>query len=624
MQGDLLTKIIKRDNMGSKQKNTKLIEILQAFLISFACTVQFHKPLIREDYEEWIDYILAEAAELLGTYNFIAVLIFLAAFVFLKYGKDRGLKEQMPKVYLPAFLAFCLFLGRSYQETNSWVYCFGSVVNFVKFLLALAGMTILLRRAIGLLLQGYEKLSGSDWQNKWSLWLFGKKCFLKVFVLLLLVWMPVILLSYPGNVCYDVIGQIEQGIGLTAYSAHHPLLHTLLVGGLVKLGYVLTGSYDVGLFVYILVQAVMLSSALAGTVWWLSKQQFSRGRISHPMLLVVLGVYVFSPMYSNMVSTAIKDIPFMAAVIWYIILLAEIWCRREKLKQPGFVVLFLLVAVLMSLLRNNGFYVLVLTGVVLAAAWWKQADKAARVRNVLLLLLVPMVASKIISGALLAGLSSQEGKAAEMFSLPFQQTARYLQLYRGEISEEERTAIEGVLGDVEEVAASYNPDIADPVKRLYYYQEDVTGKELVQYFLAWAKGLCKHPGVYFEAFFAHVYGWFDPEVSNAPRYEAEYTLFEKRGLFTGADKVLLFVYRLADRITPLGLLQNVGAYTWAMFILCGYLSRKNRRMLVLLTPLMVSLLICLASPCFYLHPRYAYPYMFTIPFLYGFAERSRE
>ena len=610
--------------MGIRQKSNKLIMVLQAFLISFACTVQFHKPLLSGDFEEWIDYALAETAELLGAYNFISVLIFLVAFAFLNYADVRKTETYLPSWLFPAFLSFCLFMGRSYQETNSWTYCFGSVVNFMKFSLALAGMTILLRRAIGYLLWGYEKVSSSEWENKWSAWLFGKKCFLKIFLLLLVVWMPVLLLSYPGNVCYDVIGQIEQGIGLAPYSAHHPLLHTLLVGGLVELGFQLTGNYDIGLFVYILVQAVMLASALAGTIWWLNRQQFARGKVSHPILLIILGIYVFSPMYSNMVSTAIKDIPFMAAFVWYVILLAELWCRRERLKQPRFVAVFLLAAVVMSLLRNNGFYVLVLTGVIWVFAWWKQSDRAARLRSILYLFLVPVLLSKLISGALLAGLSAEEGKAAEMFSLPFQQTARYLQLYRTELTEEERTAIEGVLGDVEEVAANYDPDIADPVKRLFYYQEDVTGKELVQYLLAWAKGFFKHPGVYFEAFFAHVYGWLDPEVSNAPRYEAEYSLFSKRALFNGAEKVLLFVYRLADRITPLGLLQNVGAYTWAMLIFCGYLGRKNKRMFVLLAPLLVSLVICLASPCFYLHPRYAYPYMFTIPFLYGLAERSRE
>lgn len=610
--------------MERKIKKSRLMVIIQAFLISFACTVQFHKPLIREEYEEWIDYALAQAAELLGTYDFISVLVFVLAGFFLWYVKPSQKLRNCPSWIFSGFLSACLFLGRSYKETNSWTYCFGSAVNLGKFLLALAGMTILLRFMIGFFLEIYEKCSASEWQMRWTGWLFGKKCFWKIFVLLLLVWTPVIVVSYPGNVCYDVIGQIEQGIGLTAYSAHHPLLHTILVGGLVKLGWGLTGSYDAGLFLYIWVQALMLSSALAGTIWWLSLKKFAKGKISHPILLLILGVYIFSPMYSNMVSTAIKDIPFMAAFVWYMILLAEIWHCRERLKNPLFVAAFLVTAVAMSLLRNNGFYVLVLTGVIMVCAWWRGAQNSARLKYVLYLLIVPVVLSKMISGMLLAGLDAQKGKAAEMFSLPFQQTARYMQLYRGEISEDEKQAIEGVLGDVEQIAISYDPDIADPVKRLYYEQSDVTGGELVEYFLAWAKGFFKHPGVYFEAFFAHVYGWFDPQVSNAPRYEAEYTLFEKHGLFTGADKVLLFIYRLADRVTPLGLLQNVGAYTWAMLILCGYSMRRNKRMFVLLVPLLVSLLICMASPCFYLHPRYAYPYMFTLPFLYGLAERSRE
>lgn len=608
-------------------KKSKLFYAIQAFLISFACTVQFHKPLLLGAYEEKRDYLLAQAAELLGEYRFTAVLIFSLAYGFLLY-IDRAVDCRERKKWtdwlLPLFFSFCLFMGQSFQETNSWNYCFGSLVNFVKFVLALCGMTILLQKCRMMLEKAYEYLSESCWQNRVSRWLFGKHCFLKIFFLLLLLWLPVILLSFPGNLCYDVIGQIEQVVGRTAYSAHHPLLHTLLVGGLVQLGKTLMGSYDAGLFLYILVQALLLASALAGTIWWLNRQEFERGRVSHLILLVILGVYVFSPMYSNMASTAIKDIPFVAAVIWYVILLAELCFHRQRLKDWRFAAIFLAVQVLMSLLRNNGFYVMVLTGAVFCVLWWKQSERAMRVRMMFCLLLLPVLLSRLFSGILLTGLSAEKGKAAEMFSLPFQQTARYLQLYREELTMEEKTAIEAVLGDTAEIAKNYNPDLADPVKRLYYEQDEVTGKELAGYFAVWGKDFFKHPCVYLEAFFAHVYGWFDPAVSNAPRYEAECDLFLRKGLFKDADKVLLFVYRLADRVTPLGLLQNVGAYTWGLFLLWGYLWKKNKKSLVLLTPLLVSLLICMVSPCFYLHPRYAYPYMFTLPFLYGLAERSRE
>ena len=93
--------------MITNYKNRKLISILQAFLIGFACTVEFHKPLVQSDYEEKIDYMLAEAAELLGTYNFLTVLIFVLAFVFLQYVKRSECKVYQPSVLLPAFFSFC-------------------------------------------------------------------------------------------------------------------------------------------------------------------------------------------------------------------------------------------------------------------------------------------------------------------------------------------------------------------------------------------------------------------------------------------------------------------------------------------------------------------------------------
>lgn len=620
----------KEYEMKSKSRYQKAVRVIMAFFISFACTASFHRPDVPGNYEEHIDYLLAQVTELLGEYTFPAVLLFVLALVFLEYTdarftahKERG-EKKLPGYLLPAFFSVCLFLGRSYQETNSWVYCFGSLVNVIKFGAACLGMTVLLHRVLILLQEFYERGSGSRWQCGLSRWLFGERCFRRIFLLLFLLWLPILLLSFPGNLCYDVLGQIDQVAGSAPYSAHHPLLHTLLVGGMTELGHRLTGSYDAGLFAYVLFQAALLSSALAGTVWWLSRQEFARGRVSHPMLLAILGIYVFSPMYSNMASTAIKDVPFLAAFIWYMILLAEVYFHRERLREPVFVGILLVTEVLMSLLRNNGFYVLFLTGLVLTAAWWKRAGKRERLSAFFYLFLIPVLLSRVFGGLLLTGLSAEKGKAAEMLSLPFQQTARYLQLYRQELTPWEEQAIAAVLGEAGEIAASYDPKLADPVKSLYYAQEPVTGRELAQYGMVWFRDFFKHPFVYLEAFFAHVYGWFDPQVSNSPRYEAVSDLFSRSGLFAGADKVLIFIYRFAERITPLGLLQNAGAYTWALLFLFGYLLRKNRDLAALPMPLLVSLLICLASPCFYLHPRYAYPYMFTIPFLYGLAERSRK
>ena len=216
------------------------------------------------------------------------------------------------------------------------------------------------------------------------------------------------------------------------------------------------------------------------------------------------------------------------------------------------------------------------------------------------------------------------GSSGEMFSIPFQQTARYLQLYGSEISAEEEAAIETVLGSTEHVAAVYDPDISDPVKALY--DKSSTTGELVAYFGAWAKGLVKHPVVYVEAFLAHVYGWFTPGVSNAIRYEvAEYDRISQRGLFPEAQKVILFLYRFLDKISVVSILQNVGAYVWGLFFV-AYLQYQERKIGLLYAglPLWVSLLVCMASPCFIYHPRYALPIICLLPFLYGVTVSGKE
>jgi hypothetical protein len=318
-----------------------------------------------------------------------------------------------------------------------------------------------------------------------------------------------------------------------------------------------------------------------------------------------------------MASTAIKDVPFMAAVVWYVILLAEMAFHRERIKDRKLVAIFIAVSVLTCLLRNNGLYMAALSGVVIAVAWWKNAERNVRIKLALVLIVLPIVFSKLIDGGLMVATKADKGSAIEALSVPLQQSARYLQLYKDELTDEEITVYNNTFVDYREAAAAYDPDLADPVKTFAYYGKEKGTLSLSAYLSIWFKDFFKHPVVYFEAFFAHIYGWFDPTIVNAPRYEVEESIFGT-GLSV-PQKIALFCYRFAERITPLNVLQNVGIYTWLLFIILRILKDENKNIRCLTAPLVVSLLICMASPCFYGHPRYAFPYMFTLPFYYGFA-----
>lgn len=578
---------------------------LKAFLTAYAFLTVFHVPLVPEHYET-MDYITASIYELLGNYDFTFVPVFgvLCYFYYRvgKMGKGNGV--------LAMFFSFCILLGRSYNEVGNWSYCFGSMINFTKFLLVLIGYSIFFKTVMGILSTALEK-RGGFLSNEPHF--FSKNAFWKSFGIIMLAYTPVLILSYPGNLCWDVIGQIEQVIFDTGYSAHHPLLHTLIVGGLTEFGKNVFGSYEVGLFLYVWIQSMMLAAAMAATIAVLAKR-----KVSFKVLLGLQILYVVTPIYSNLASTAIKDVPYTAAVMGYLICYALLLEKPNLIKNLKFVVGFVLLQVAVILLRNNGLPLVLLSGIGGWLLCMKKYNWKDKLKSLFVQFGTGVILGSLCTMLLMNVCNASSGSKGEMLSIFFQQTARYLQLYQTELSEEEELAIEAILGDVSEVAAAYDPDISDPVKARF--KKDATTEELIQYLEVWFKGFFKHPAVYFEAFFSHVYGWFSPNISNAIRYEVQYDKIAQGALFQDADKVAVFLYRFAERISLLGILQNVGAAVWALFFYTNYhRRRKEKGLLVAGLPLWISLLVCMASPCFFGHPRYALPILLGVPFLFGFS-----
>lgn len=594
-----------------------LICFLKSFLTAYALSVSFHAPLRATAYETTLDYVIASVYELLGSYDLKFILLFILCIWFYRYVNYKATSDAALSVKVAAalsvFFSLCLLVGNSYNEDGSWSYCFGSGINFVKFALALTGLSMLFFRLILMLSEFLAACRFVDNQEHF----FTRHAFRKSFLILIGVYLPFLLLSFPGKLCWDAVGQIDQVIGSGGYSTHHPLFHTLLMGGLTWLGGQLFHSYEAGLFVYMLLQMAMLAAALSATIAVLAKRGAKRS-----LLLVLLLVYCITPVYSNMASTALKDVPYSACVIGYVICLALLLETPARIKDLRFDGYFILLQLGVILFRNNGLYVILLSGVGSFCFLYKKYRLRQKISCLVCSFGISVVAAELIIFLLAQVLGASAGSKGEMLSIPFQQTARYLQLYRAELSQEESSAIEAVLGDVNTVAGSYDPKSSDPVKALF--KKEASSKELSAYFKAWSKGLIKHPAVYMEAFLVHVYGWFDPAVSNSIRYESDYDMIRQGGLFPNAEKILIFYYRFAGRISLLAVFENVGAAVWALFFLTAYQRRHKQNAAVCAgLPLWISLLICMASPCFFMHPRYAFPILFTIPFMYGFTLTQR-
>ena len=595
-----------------------VLPAIGSFLSTYALLAQFHAPLLREYFDDSMDFLTANIYELIGEYHFAFLCVFalcLLLFHVLRFA-GKTLTNKVPFIIFSLFAGFSFSLGKFYREAGTDVLLTASFVNVLKFILCTAGFALLIY-PVGLSLADLINRSNTLSDSKKTSSFFEKHAFLKAFAILFCFYLPFLVLSFPGNLCYDVIGQIEQ-VMQNSFSSHHPLLHTLIVGGMTVLGGKLFSSYEIGLFLYVVLQTALLLVSFSTVISY-----FAKRKIPAFLLWGLLILYCITPIYTNLSTTALKDVPYTAFVLLFVVMYSMVLCKPELAKRSAFHLCFVLIQIGVITMRNNGLPLVVLAG--FGAVIFlniKKPSFAKILHHIGLFFLESIFIAELLLLFLGTALHAEAGSKGEIFSLPFQQSAYYCKYYNGQIPEDEKNAIEGVLGDIHEIASEYDPLIADPVKKLY--KKDADAACLFTYLKAYLKGGITHPVLYTKAFLVHTYGWYCPEVSNEIRYETDYETIGHGMLFPGVDKVLVFLYRFAARIFPFGVLENPGFAFWILAFLSAYCISFKRKEGFTLLPHYIGFLVCLASPCFMGHPRYALPLIAGIPFSLLFIVYSKN
>ena len=333
-------------------------------------------------------------------------------------------------------------------------------------------------------------------------------------------------------------------------------------------------------------------------------------------------------------TTVLKDVPYSYVFMLYCILVWDILEAFRKKDRDIYKYLIALGAagLLLMLLRKNGIYVVVPTGLVLLAAGRKIFKKNRLLLAVVIgSLLIPVGMYKGYEDWFLPRLGIMPGSIAEMFSIPFQQTARYARDYGDEVTEEEKEVIDKVL-DYDYLAELYNPDLSDPIKDMYRYPER---SELIEYFKVWFRQFLRHPGVYIQATMNNVYALFYPGVDNTYIFfdlleEYGYNNFEQPQALKGYREAMESFTNAALRFPGLNLLNNMALWVWLFFIEFFYCWKAKRWTAVLTgIPVWISVLVCIASPVIIGHPRYVFPIMLAaivlfVPCIYVTEEKADE
>ena len=459
----------------------------------------------------------------------------------------------------------------------------------------------------------------------------------RAFLFILACYVPMFLVAFPGSFAYDVPFQLRQ-VFTGEYSTHHPLLHTLLMGGCVKLGQAL-GSINLGAALYTLIQMTLLAGCFAATCASIARSCSKKAARRSALFFALYPLHMF------MAVNATKDVLFSGLFALTLALAFEmirgaapsaamaaappkggalgvslpLQGEGDRVSGGrGFALV--LCGAGMMLLRNNALYAVIVWLPLLLLFLHRRGVKLAAC------LLIAVVGFYAANGAMKSATNAVDGDLVEMLSIPVQQLARARNMAGDRLTDEERAAIDRIMP--ENSWQLYDPTISDPVK--FEFDTAEFKRDTGTYIGVYLSVGRKCPNVYIDALLAHTVAFWYPyreyRVSgyylqmgiNAEQTES-WCSFDWISQTSPLRRVLdslswRFGAQGAMQYPVIGYLFNMGAIIWVMFFFVlreMYAGRWGR--------FTVALFPVLLWGTFLLGPvmagRYIYPFVSILPVL---------
>ena len=338
-----------------------------------------------------------------------------------------------------------------------------------------------------------EAAEKPGWKG-WQQWLLAGGILYGCYLILLLC-------CYPGFYNYDIGNQLPQIMyPEVPFTAHHPLLHTIVGGGIITIGYHLqSADLTFGVFLYNVVQMGICAGCFGYAVVFLYRRTHSR-------ILAVLseGFYAFCPPIVLFAMSTTKDVACYAFLLVAALKIYGIYEDLNAQKEPSerqwdIAGIFLCLA---CLLRNNIVYALPF-----AAVFTVILVSYRRKRQIvfwILMILMPFVLNR----GLMIAVHAAPGSVAEALSVPFQQIARvYEDKGEAAFTPEELEYLYSCI-DADDLTM-YDPVIADAIKTAFWKHLDVILADKSRAIKFWIKKGLQYPKCYVQSFLDNTYqAWY--------------------------------------------------------------------------------------------------------------------
>lgn len=402
------------------------------------------------------------------------------------------------------------------------------------------------------------------------------------FVLLLLAWLPYVLIYFPGGVFSDTFRSIDfaysmDDYGMTMLNNHHPVLYILIWRGAILFGRLFHQGIFFAAATMLILQYLAMAAVLAFLICWVHR----RG-LGIKITLVLQIFLMFFPLYPLYVISLWKDTFFALALLLFSLCVGDLVFdgADRLLRNPGYLIKFVILGFLTSFTRNNGKYIVFLTMAVLLLL---QARRLLSHWRAVLAFVILTSMVTVIQGPIYEKMNYNVDTTVESLGIPLQQLS-YLVYYDYDFTEEEQAYIDSIVSE-ESIKEWYRPCIVDPVK---WYASDFQGpiieEDPVEFLQCWLSLMLHHPIGGIKAYLLATAGFWAPSVTSRDGYVQNWMWDNEYGLectdliekFTGHT-----IRALTDSIEPVS-----SAVFLIILVLGAFVSlmRRDYRKLLLLMP----------------------------------------
>lgn len=439
----------------------------------------------------------------------------------------------------------------------------------------------------------------------------GGKVFFSAWAVIFIVWLLFFLAYYPGIYSPDSLWQLEQAMGDSPLSNHHPVIHTLLMRFVLHLGKNLfSGSLQAATGLLSVIQMLFLSLCMAYSI-----KTISEVRRSSPLYMLFTLFFALVPFNIMFSFTHLKDTWFAGFFLVFCSILAKRLSAYDHLSRVEYI-LFALSAIGAGLFRSNGLYAILFLLPFLFFTFKKD-------RLLSLVLVVCLIVCFIITGPVYKTLGVIAIDPVEYLSVPLQQISRVI-VDGGKISDSDYSLLSEVINP-SLIPSAYYSRISDNIKNLIRTSgnQEFISDNKASFLLLWLRLLKDNPGSYINAYVDLSNGFWYPEQTGIPFVTSmdpnAYGLSVTSLLPTAVTNVLRMWTYSNNQQSFLGPVFSCGGYVWAFLFLFIYsLSKKGKAYVTFLPSLFLWITLLLTTPV-YCDIRYLYAIIVCLPLLFTVA-----